>query len=57
MQVGLSPGLELSVSYQLNVLGISLTYGGPVLLRYKDLLVKVIAAAFDAPSMKVMILS
>lgn len=53
VQVGLSPGLELSVGYQLNILGIALTYGGSTLLQYKSLLVKVIAAAFDAPSTKV----
>lgn len=41
------------MSYQLNVLGIALTYGGSILLEYKDLLVRVIAAAFDAPSIKV----
>lgn len=44
------------MSYQLNVLGIALTYSGSILLEYKDLLVRVIAAAFDAPSIKVVLL-
>lgn len=57
LQVGLSPGLELSVRYQLNVLEIALTFSGAVLLRYNDLLIELISAAFDAPSKKVMILS
>nr|PNR33085.1 hypothetical protein PHYPA_025028 [Physcomitrium patens] len=52
-KVGLSPGLELSVRYQLNVLGIALTFSGAVLLRYNDLLIELISAAFDAPSKKV----
>lgn len=53
MQVGLSPGLELSVTYQLNVLAIAVMYGGPALLQYEKLLIQVIGAAFDAPSSKV----
>jgi proteasome activator subunit 4 len=53
VQVGLSPGLELSVTYQLNVLAIAVMYGGPALLQYEKLLIQVIGAAFDAPSSKV----
>jgi hypothetical protein len=53
VQVGLSPGLELSMTYQLNVLAIAVMCDGPALLQYEKLLIQVIGAAFDAPSYKV----
>ncbi len=53
VQVGLSPGLELSMTYQFNVLAIIVMCAGPALLQYEKLLIRVIGAAFDAPSSKV----
>jgi hypothetical protein len=39
VQVGLSPGLELSMTYQLNVLAIVVMCAGPALLQYEKLLI------------------
>jgi hypothetical protein len=55
VQMGLSPGLELSMTYQLNVLAIAVMCGGPALLQYEKLLIRVIGAAFDTPLSKVIL--
>ncbi|KAL3697923.1 hypothetical protein R1sor_011999 [Riccia sorocarpa] len=50
---GLSPALETTVSYQLNVVVEAVSFGGAALTEHKEVLVQVLAAAFDAPSSKV----
>jgi hypothetical protein len=52
-QVGLSDALESTVTYQLNIVGDGISKGGHALLAHSELLKRVIAAAFDAPSSKV----
>eukprot|EP01018_Ginkgo_biloba_P025862 Gb_28181 [translate_table: standard] len=52
-KVSLSPALEASVAYQLNVVSVAINYGGPYLLQYKEEMKEAISAAFDAPSSKV----
>jgi hypothetical protein len=52
-QVGLSDALESTVTYQLNIVGDGISKGGHALLVHSELLKRVIAAAFDAPSSKV----
>ncbi|KAL2644724.1 hypothetical protein R1flu_012311 [Riccia fluitans] len=52
-KAGLSPALETTVSYQLKVLSSAVTVAGAVLTEHKEVLVQVVAAAFDAPSSKV----
>lgn len=49
----LSPALETAVNYQLKVLSVAISYGGPALLRYKDQFKEVITSAFESPSWKV----
>ncbi|KAL5729683.1 hypothetical protein ACHQM5_002598 [Ranunculus cassubicifolius] len=49
----ISPALETSIDYQLKILSVSISYGGPVLLRYKDLLKEAILKSFEAPSWKI----
>eukprot|EP00262_Sarcandra_glabra_P003482 TRINITY_DN14214_c0_g1_i1.p1 TRINITY_DN14214_c0_g1~~TRINITY_DN14214_c0_g1_i1.p1 ORF type:complete len:1823 (-),score=279.41 TRINITY_DN14214_c0_g1_i1:199-5139(-) len=49
----LSPALETSVEYQLKILSVAISYGGPVLLHYRNLLKEAILSAFEAPSWKV----
>ncbi|XP_058787950.1 proteasome activator subunit 4 [Vicia villosa] len=49
----ISPALEAAIDYQLKVLSVGITYGGPALLRYKDQLKEAIFLAFDSPSWKV----
>lgn len=49
----LSPALETSIDYQLKVLSIAISYGGPSLLRYKDQFKEAIHSAFESPSWKV----
>ncbi|XP_073098688.1 proteasome activator subunit 4 isoform X3 [Elaeis guineensis] len=49
----LSPALETAVEYHLKVLAIAISYGGPVLLHYRDELKDAIASAFRALSWKV----
>lgn len=49
----ISPALEAAIDYQLKILSVGITYGGPALLRYKDQLKEVIFLAFDSPSWKV----
>ncbi|GBG77688.1 hypothetical protein CBR_g24134 [Chara braunii] len=49
----ISDALETSVTYYLNVICTIITFGGQALLPYKEQLLQVIAAAFDAPSNKI----
>nr|XP_043630941.1 proteasome activator subunit 4 [Erigeron canadensis] len=49
----LSPALETSIDYQLKVLSIGISYGGPSLLHYKDQFKEAIHFAFESPSWKV----
>ncbi|KAI4307795.1 hypothetical protein L6164_030939 [Bauhinia variegata] len=49
----LSPALESAIDYQLKILSVGITYGGPALLRYKDQFKEAIFLAFDSPSWKV----
>ncbi|KAL6954576.1 hypothetical protein U1Q18_023924 [Sarracenia purpurea var. burkii] len=49
----LSPALETAIDYQLKVLSVAISYGGPALLRYKDQFKEAIMSAFESPSWKV----
>ncbi|KAG4920653.1 hypothetical protein JHK84_049501 [Glycine max] len=49
----ISPALEASIDYQLKILSVGITYGGPALLHYKDQFKEAIFLAFDSPSWKV----
>ncbi|KAL0399049.1 UNVERIFIED_CONTAM: Proteasome activator subunit [Sesamum radiatum] len=49
----LSPALEIAIEYQLKVLSVAISYGGPALLGYRELFKEVIASAFDSTSWKV----
>ncbi|XP_020212623.1 proteasome activator subunit 4 [Cajanus cajan] len=49
----ISPALEAAIDYQLKILSVGITYGGPALLRYKDQFKEAIFLAFDSPSWKV----
>ncbi|XP_062168697.1 proteasome activator subunit 4-like isoform X2 [Alnus glutinosa] len=49
----LSPALETTINYQLKVLSIAISYGGPALLRCKDQFKEAIVSCFDSPSWKV----
>ncbi|CAK7323879.1 unnamed protein product [Dovyalis caffra] len=49
----LSPALETAIDYQLKILSVSINYGGPALLRYKNQFKEAILAAFESPSWKV----
>ncbi|XP_031493399.1 proteasome activator subunit 4 isoform X1 [Nymphaea colorata] len=49
----LPPALETAVEYQLKILAVAISYGGPVLLKYKEQLKETIKSAFNAPSWKV----
>lgn len=49
----ISPALETAIDYQLKILSVAISYGGPVLLRYKDQLKEAIVSAFDCPSWKI----
>nr|XP_027063641.1 proteasome activator subunit 4 isoform X1 [Coffea arabica] len=49
----LSPALETNIEYQLKILSVAISYGGPALLRYKDEFKEVIFSAFDSTSWKV----
>lgn len=50
----ISPALEAAIDYQLKILSVGITYGGPALLRYKDQFKEAIFLAFDSPSWKVL---
>lgn len=49
----ISPALETAIDYQLKVLSVCISYGGPHLLRYRDQFEEAINLAFDSPSWKV----
>lgn len=49
----LSPAVETAIEYQLKVLSVAISYGGPELLRYKEDFKEAIVSAFDSPSWKV----
>eukprot|EP00257_Ricinus_communis_P023552 XP_015583567.1 proteasome activator subunit 4 [Ricinus communis] len=49
----LSPALETAIDYQLKILSVTISYGGPALLRYKELFKEAIVSAFESPSWKV----
>ncbi|KAL2944992.1 Proteasome activator subunit 4 [Bienertia sinuspersici] len=49
----ISPALETAIDYQLKVLSVCISYGGPHLLCYKDLFKEAIDLAFESPSWKV----
>lgn len=49
----LSPALATSAAYYLDVLAAMLMSGGTALVPYKDSLIALLAAAFDAPAIKV----
>ncbi|XP_027335262.1 proteasome activator subunit 4 [Abrus precatorius] len=49
----ISPALEAAIDYQLKILSVGITYGGPALLQYKDQFKEAIFLAFDSPSWKV----
>ena len=50
----ISPALEAAIDYQLKVLSVGITYGGPAIIRYKDQFKEAIFLAFDSPSWKVL---
>lgn len=52
-KVTLSQALEAAVEYHLKVLAIAISFGGLVLLQYRDELKEAITSAFQAPSWKV----
>lgn len=52
----ISPALETAIDYQLKVLSVAISYGGPALLRYKDHFKEAIISAFESPSWKVLLL-
>ncbi|KAM1276450.1 hypothetical protein ACFX13_029665 [Malus domestica] len=49
----ISPALETAIDYQLKVVSVAISYGGPALLRYKDHFKEAILSAFESPSWKV----
>ncbi|PKI35691.1 proteasome activator subunit 4 [Punica granatum] len=49
----LSPALETAIDYQLKVLSVAISFGGPALLKYKNQLKDAVVSAFDSPSWKV----
>ncbi|KAJ9173841.1 hypothetical protein P3X46_016937 [Hevea brasiliensis] len=49
----LSPALETAIDYQLKILSVAISYGGPALLRYKEQFKEAIVSAFESPSWKV----
>ncbi|OVA12326.1 Protein of unknown function DUF3437 [Macleaya cordata] len=49
----LSPALETALDYQLRILSVAISYGGPVLLKYREQLKEAIISSFEAPSWKV----
>ncbi|WVY94964.1 hypothetical protein V8G54_034052 [Vigna mungo] len=49
----ISPALEAAIDYQLKILSVCITYGGPALLRYKAQFKEAVFFAFDSPSWKV----
>lgn len=49
----LSPALETAIDYQLKVLSVAISFGGPSLLNYKNQFKEAVVSAFDSPSWKV----
>ncbi|XP_057530197.1 proteasome activator subunit 4-like isoform X1 [Amaranthus tricolor] len=49
----ISPALEVAIDYQLKVLSVCISYGGPHLLRCKDQFKEAINLAFESPSWKI----
>lgn len=49
----ISPALETAIDYQLKILSVAISYGGPALLRYRDQFKEAIISAFESPSWKV----
>ncbi|XP_050236349.1 proteasome activator subunit 4 [Mercurialis annua] len=49
----LSPALETAIDYQLKMLSVTISYGGPALLRYREQFKEAISSAFESPSWKV----
>ncbi|XP_057765375.1 proteasome activator subunit 4 isoform X2 [Salvia miltiorrhiza] len=49
----LSPALETAIEYQLKVLSVAISYGGPALLCYREQFKEVLSSAFDSTSWKV----
>ncbi|XP_042004596.1 proteasome activator subunit 4-like [Salvia splendens] len=49
----LSPALETAIEYQLKVLSVAISYGGPALLSYREQFKEVLSSAFDSTSWKV----
>lgn len=50
----ISPALETAIDYQLKILSVAISYGGPALLRYKDQFKDAVVSAFESPSWKVL---
>ncbi|MCO5605356.1 hypothetical protein L7F22_059539 [Adiantum nelumboides] len=53
LKTTLSPALETSIVYWLNLISMGLMYGGEHVIECKDLVKRIITASFDAPSAKV----
>ena len=53
LQVGLSPALEMTAKYYLDILSDAVAGAGAALPDYISLLQQVLLASFDAPSSKV----
>lgn len=49
----ISPALETAIDYQLKVLSVCISYGGPHLLCCRDKFKEAIDLAFESPSWKV----
>lgn len=49
----ISPALETAIDYQLKILSVAVSYGGHVVLQYRDQFKEAILSAFEAPSWKV----
>ncbi|CAJ1960253.1 unnamed protein product [Sphenostylis stenocarpa] len=49
----ISPALEAAIDYQLKILSVCITYGGPAILPYKSQFKEAVFLAFDSPSWKV----
>ncbi|XP_074292973.1 proteasome activator subunit 4-like isoform X2 [Silene latifolia] len=52
-KASISPALESAIDYQLKILSVCISYGGPHLLRCKDKFKEAINLAFESPSWKV----
>ncbi|KAK9734977.1 hypothetical protein RND81_04G175200 [Saponaria officinalis] len=52
-KTSISPAFESSIDYQLKILSVCISYGGPHLLRCRDQFKEAINCAFESPSWKV----